>query len=148
MADKVPILREVTACARAGQAVPPGWTAPATSVDNVFSPTTADLGHDIGGMHSVGAPIHVYPLYENAFRAHRAQTIRENNEESAALYAAFAKVAEQNLNSWNYGKPPASQGDIGTVSRRNRMICLPCVLSGPAGFEVEDFADFDAQIRS
>lgn len=95
----------------------------------MFSPTTADLGHDIGGVHSIGAPIHVYPLYENAFRAHREQTPKENNEESAALYEEFARIAAQNHYSWNYGKPPASKKEIGTISRRNRLICLPCMLS-------------------
>lgn len=118
---------EVASCAQAGNAKPPGWTTPATLPDSVFSPTTADLGKSIGGVHSFGAPIHVYPLYENGFRAHRAQTLKDNNDESAALYAEFAKVAAQNEHSWNYGTPPASKEDIGTVSPRNRMICLPCV---------------------
>ncbi|ROV98064.1 hypothetical protein VMCG_07031 [Cytospora schulzeri] len=118
-------LASLAACAKSGHTGTPGWTTPATSVDNVYSPTTADLGDNIGGLHSIGAPIHVYPLYENAFRAHRAQTLQENNDESAALYAEFAKVASRNQTSWNYGNPPASKEDIGTVSRRNRLICLP-----------------------
>jgi hypothetical protein len=74
----------------------------------------------------VGLPIHVYPLYENAFRAHRGQSIQENNQESAELYADFAKVAEQNLFAWNYGQPATTETDIGTVSNINRMICFPC----------------------
>lgn len=145
----------MSACAKAGNPEPPGWTPPGTPVQEVFSPSTADLGQgscvflidlrlshyasehvfvfvfdtgktDLGGMHSIGAPIHVYPLYENAFRAHRQQSLRENNDESAALYAEFAQVAAQNGYSWNYGKPPASKEEIGSVSKRNRMICAPC----------------------
>lgn len=81
---------------------------------------------DLGTKHSVGLPIHVYPLYENAFRAHRHQSILENNIESASLYAAFAKIAERNEFAWNYGKPAATEHDIGTVSKKNRMICFPC----------------------
>ncbi|KAK2614668.1 hypothetical protein N8I77_001474 [Diaporthe amygdali] len=115
-------LASVTACAKAGQAEPPGWTKPATSVDEVFSPSTMDLGEDIGGIHSIGAPIHIYPLYENGFRAHRGQTMKENNDESAALYAEFAQVAARNQYSWNYGKSPATKEEIGVVSKRNRMI--------------------------
>ncbi|KAJ4385587.1 hypothetical protein N0V93_010016 [Gnomoniopsis smithogilvyi] len=118
-------LASLSACAKAGKPEPTGWTKPATPVQEVFSPSTADLGQDLGGMHSIGAPIHVYPLYENAFRAHRQQSLRENNEESAALYAEFARVAAQNQHSWNYGKPPASKEEIGSVSPRNRMICTP-----------------------
>ncbi|KAL1870209.1 hypothetical protein Daus18300_005274 [Diaporthe australafricana] len=118
-------LASVTACAKAGQAEPPDWTKPATSVEDVFSPSTMDLGQDIGGMHSIGAPIHIYPLYENAFRAHRGQTLKENNDESAALYADFAQVAARNQFSWNHGMKPATKEEIGVVSKRNRMICSP-----------------------
>jgi hypothetical protein len=81
---------------------------------------------DLGTRHSVGLPIHVYPLYENAFRAHRGQSIEDNNRESAELYADFAKVAEKNPLAWNYGQPAATQEVIGTVSKKNRMICFPC----------------------
>ncbi|RMZ77389.1 hypothetical protein DV738_g4349, partial [Chaetothyriales sp. CBS 135597] len=83
------------------------------------------LASHIGAAHDIGVPIHVYPLYENAFRAHRRQTIKENNDESARLYADFAKVAARQKYSWNYGKEPASKEVIGTVTKKNRMICFP-----------------------
>lgn len=81
---------------------------------------------DLGAVHSIGAPIHVYPLYENAFRAHQGQSIQQNNAESAKLYAGFAKVAEKNPLAWNHGKPPETEASIGTVAVKNRMICFPC----------------------
>lgn len=81
---------------------------------------------DIGGLHSVGAPIHIYPLYENGFRAHRGQSIKNNHEESSALYANFSKVATSNPYSWNYGNEVETSQSIGTVSKKNRMICFPC----------------------
>lgn len=81
---------------------------------------------DVGTLHSIGLPIHLYPLYENAFRAHRGQSIQENNLESAELYADFAKVAERNPLAWNYGQPAATEKNTGTVSKKNRMICFPC----------------------
>lgn len=80
-------------------------------------------------MHSIGAPIHIYPLYENAFRAHRHQTLPDNNEESSILYASFADVASKNPYSWNHGKPAATKQDIGAVSKKNRLICSPYPLS-------------------
>lgn len=80
----------------------------------------------LGSIHSIGAPIQVYPLYENAYRAARGQSIADNNKESAQLYAEFAKVAEKNKAAWNYGKPAETQDSIGTVTKRNRMICFPC----------------------
>lgn len=84
------------------------------------------LSLDLGTLHSVRLPIHVYPLYENAFRAHRNQSIPANDEESAHLYGDFAKVAEGNSLAWNYGQPAATAIDIRTVTKRNRMICFPC----------------------
>ena len=70
--------------------------------------------------------MHIYPLYENGFRAHRGQSIEHNNIESAHLYAEFAKIAENNTYSWNYGQPAATEETIGTITDKNRMICFPC----------------------
>lgn len=80
----------------------------------------------IGSAHSVGLPVHVYPLYENGFRAHRGQSIADNNKESARLYAEFAKVAENHPAAWSYGKPAETEETIGAVTKTNRMICFPC----------------------
>jgi hypothetical protein len=75
----------------------------------------------------VGSPIHVYPLYENAFRAHRGQSVQENNHESATLYAHLSQVASRNPNAWNYGTEAETASSIGTVSKKNRLICFPCI---------------------
>jgi len=132
----------VSTCAAAQKLPPPGWTAPSESVDSVFTPTGRDLGSssisiiwqalssdstgtDLGALHNIGAPIHIYPLYENAFRAHRGQSLKANNEESAKLYAQFSEVAEKQLYAWNYGRRTDVK-TIGTVSEKNRMICFPC----------------------
>lgn len=77
----------------------------------------------------MGAPIQVYPLYENGFRAHRGQTSSENNSESAQLYANFSQVAAKHPFAWNYGKPPLGIDAIGNASKANRMICYPCMPS-------------------
>ncbi|KAJ5175787.1 Thiolase [Penicillium canariense] len=85
----------------------------------------ASLRLDIGGLHSVGAPIHIYPLYENGFRAHRGQSIKDNHEESALLYGKFSRVAASNPYSWNFGKDADTPASIGSISKKNRMICFP-----------------------
>ncbi|KAH7411347.1 hypothetical protein BKA64DRAFT_663253 [Cadophora sp. MPI-SDFR-AT-0126] len=103
----------------------PPWTAVDESVKSVSVSDVSSMKESIGTLHSVGLPIHVYPLYENGFRAYRGQSIQDNNKESAELYAGFAKVAEGNPLAWNYGKPAATAEDIGTVSKKNRMICFP-----------------------
>ena len=83
---------------------------------------------DLGARHSIGAPIHVYPLYENGFRAHRGQNIRENHRESASLYADFSQIAAVNDYAWGYGKADTEE-NIGKAEGRNRMICFPCMRS-------------------
>lgn len=90
----------------------------------------AHVPTDLGAVHKIGAPIHVYPLYENAFRAHRGQSLKANNEESARLYADFSAVAAGREFAWREGER-SSEEEIGTVGGRNRMICWPCIASLP-----------------
>ncbi|TWU70895.1 hypothetical protein ED733_001662 [Metarhizium rileyi] len=78
-----------------------------------------------GTLHSMGLPIHVYPLYENGRRAHRGQSASENGIESAKMYAEFDKIGSENEYSWNYQQPPKSAEQIGLASKKNRMICDP-----------------------
>ena len=118
-------LASLSACAAAKKMPPPGWTKLDRDINSVYSPTTRELAPSLGAIHSIGAPIHIYPLFENGFRAHRGQSMQQNNRESAQLYAEFARVAEQNPLAWNYGKPAETEESIGTVTKRNRMICFP-----------------------
>jgi hypothetical protein len=137
-----PLTVLVSACAAAKKLPPPGWTAPSEAVDAVFTPTGRDLGNsavsslwqslsstnsceDLGAIHKIGAPIHVYPLYENAFRAHRGQSLKANHEESAKLYAEFSEVAKKNEYAWSHGTS-SSEEEIKTAGKKNRMICYPC----------------------
>ncbi|KAM3471695.1 hypothetical protein MY5147_005696 [Beauveria neobassiana] len=78
-----------------------------------------------GARHSVGLPIHVYPLYEIARRAHLHHTAQQNNQESATMYASFDEIGSKNQYSWNYGEKPKSAEFIGSISKRNRIICDP-----------------------
>ncbi|KAK6360116.1 hypothetical protein TWF730_006269 [Orbilia blumenaviensis] len=120
-------LASLGACAAAGKLPPPGWSPSAAEVSGVPSPTTRDLGSDLGALHDIGAPIHIYPLYENGYRAYRNQSISDNNKESSRIYGNFAKISEKHPYSWNFGKS-MSEEMIGTVSKKNRMICFPCAV--------------------
>lgn len=51
--------------------------------------------------------------------------MKENHKESAKLYAEFSAVAEKQKYSWNYGRRD-DENTIGTISKKNRMICTPC----------------------
>lgn len=119
----------------------------ANALDRVFSPTTHALPPGPGAVHGIGAPIHIYPLYEVGYRARRHQSLAENHAESARLYAEFAAVAEGNEVAWGYGGGEGKEEgegkgegqvqrtglDVETMERRirevgrgNRMICSPC----------------------
>lgn len=120
-----PILtRQVSTCMK--EQTFPDWTPPSQSVEQVFSPTTRGLPKNIGGRHAIGAPIHIYPLYENGFRAYRGQSVADNHRESSKLYAQFSEVASKHPYAWGYPHKD-SEETIGTVSKKNRMICFPCM---------------------
>ncbi|KAM3505323.1 hypothetical protein MY10362_003026 [Beauveria mimosiformis] len=78
-----------------------------------------------GARHSVGLPIHVYPLYEIGRRAHLHHSAQQNNQESATMYASFDAIGSKNQYSWNFGEKPKSAEFIGSISKRNRIICDP-----------------------
>ncbi|KAF7923695.1 uncharacterized protein EAE98_007513 [Botrytis deweyae] len=103
---------------------PSHWTPPAGDPRKILAlPKGVET---LGTIHQIGLPIHIYPLYENAFRAHRHQSQADNNAESAKLYAQFAAVAAGNEFAWNResaGK--LSEESIGKVGKGNRMICWP-----------------------
>ncbi|KAG8670488.1 hypothetical protein FPOAC2_09846 [Fusarium poae] len=117
-------LASLFACQKAGRLPPPGWTAVDPNAKR-YSPGDTSLKQGAGATHSIGNPIQVYPLYENAYRKQNQQSYVENHNESAELYSQFDKIACQHPNSWRAGETPRSLEDIKTVSKRNRMICTP-----------------------
>lgn len=119
-------LASLAACAKAGVMPPPDWTPVENPATQVFSPSASEFAKGLGATHKIGAPIQVYPLYENGLRARRGQSLEDNNTESAKLYANFAQVAKRNPLAWHFPRTPETQDSIGHVSQRNRMICFPC----------------------
>ncbi|RBR26855.1 uncharacterized protein FIESC28_00436 [Fusarium coffeatum] len=117
-------LASLFACQKAGHMPPPGWTDGNPNAKQ-YSPGDTSLMKGAGATHSIGNPIQVYPLYENAYRRHYEQTYSENHHESAALYAKFDKVACRHPNSWRAGETPRHIDAIKTVGKENRMICTP-----------------------
>lgn len=89
----------------------------------------------------MGLPIHVYPLYENARRAARGQSVQHNASESAEMYSAFDKIASNNEYAWGYGERVKSAADISSVTKRNRIICEPCKLPSECAIRVVKAAD-------
>ncbi|KAI4765860.1 hypothetical protein E4T52_02775 [Aureobasidium sp. EXF-3400] len=118
-------LASLAACAKAGVMPPPNWTPVEKPVTQVFAPSISEMAKGIGAKHTIGAPIQVYPLFENGLRAQRGQSLEDNNTESAKLYAEFAQVANKNPLAWNFPRTAETEDTIGRVSSRNRMICSP-----------------------
>lgn len=74
----------------------------------------------------------IYAMYENGLRAKRKQSPRENLAESARLYGKFSQIASKNPMAWNRKKKkPETVETIGTITKRNRMICFPCRVAWP-----------------
>lgn len=73
--------------------------------------------------HGLKAPVHWYPIFENAFRAARGQSVAAAQDESARLWSRFSAVAATNPGAW-FGTPRTAQ-EIGTVSESNRMVSFP-----------------------
>ncbi|EFY87154.1 thiolase [Metarhizium acridum CQMa 102] len=101
------------------------WLEPDPNGKQLASLDLSILKESSGTLHSMGLPIHVYPLYENGRRAHRRLSATENSIESAQMYAEFDRIGSENEYSWNYQQPPKTAEQIGLVSKKNRMICDP-----------------------
>lgn len=68
-------------------------------------------------------PVHVYPLYENALRAHDGLDLASAQAETAHLWAQLSQVAAANPFAWIREQTPAEK--IVTAAPGNRPICFP-----------------------
>jgi hypothetical protein len=73
--------------------------------------------------HGLRLPSDVYPLYENAYRHTRGQSLAESQHWSARLWSRMSAVAAENPGAWL--REPRSPDDIETVSAGNRMVAFP-----------------------
>mgnify|MGYP001169233212 FL=1 len=68
-------------------------------------------------------PIQIYPMFENALRAHLGETITDHNERVSELWAMFSAEAEKNPDAWISEAKTARE--ISSPGPRNRMISFP-----------------------
>jgi acetyl-CoA C-acetyltransferase len=73
--------------------------------------------------HGAATPTRVYPLFENAIRAHLGRSIEEHQRTLGGLCSRFASVAEANPNAWF--QRARSPEEIATVRADNRMVGFP-----------------------
>lgn len=101
-------------------------------VDLGWSPRgnpTPDIGDDRPGTHAYeikhGAtvPTHVYPLFENALRAHYGEGIPEHQSNIATMMSRFSEVAAANPHAWF--REARTAEEIATIGPNNRYIGFP-----------------------
>ena len=68
-------------------------------------------------------PIQIYPMFENAIRHHRKESIADHLVRVSELWAGFSKVAASNPHAWI--KDQVDAETIRTASASNRMISFP-----------------------
>ncbi len=73
--------------------------------------------------HALQVPIYIFPLFENALRAHRGQSIAQQREMLGTLCSRMSSVAADNPYAWF--RIPRSASEITTVTPQNRMIGFP-----------------------
>ena len=96
------------------------------------------LTNDLEARHGLTAPIHCYPLYENALRAEAGRSVEEHQRWVSELMARNAAVAATNPYAWF---PKAwSPEEIREVGPDNRWICFPYTKRMNAIIEVDQAA--------
>jgi len=97
------------------------WTPrmPPKRVDDELRPGT----NAVEDRHGANMPIRVYPMYENAIRAHLGLSLEEHRQRLGRLCARMTEVAERNPYAWFPVR--RTPEEIVTVTPQNRMICFP-----------------------
>lgn len=85
-------------------------------------------------------PTDVYPLYENALRAHLGQSLSEGQAESGALWAGMSHVAARTPSAWMH--EARTPEEIVAPSRTNRPIAFPYTKLQVANASVNQGAAF------
>ncbi len=83
------------------------------------SPGNSEAENAVG----LSMPIQVYPIFENALRASRGQTLDEHRDSMGNLFHPFTTVAAANPHAWF--PTERSARELSEVSAHNRMICFP-----------------------
>ena len=82
------------------------------------------MGHDAReARHGLDAPVHVYPLIENALRARLGRGLDAHRARLGRLFAPFTRVAEGNPHAWFPVRRSAEE--LVRVTPSNRMIAYP-----------------------
>ena len=82
-----------------------------------------DMRHQAEKQLRIGQPIQIYPLFENALRHHRGESIPDHLQRISELWASFSRVAAGNPHAWIREAKTAEE--IRTISASNRPVSFP-----------------------
>jgi acetyl-CoA C-acetyltransferase len=101
-----------------------GWTTQpeGTRPTTVFG-DERPLNHEAEVARGVFLPVHLYPMFDVALRAHEGWTIDEHRHRIAALWSSFSEVAARNPNAWI--QRAFTPEELATVTPDNRMVGFP-----------------------
>lgn len=99
------------------------WTKPASKEDATrFASSSFELS-PVARQLGVWDPARIYPFYEMAAQARWEQTPAQGQQESAELWAQYARVAAGNEAAWIRTAPDAAQ--VAAVGEDNRLVNWP-----------------------
>jgi acetyl-CoA C-acetyltransferase len=73
--------------------------------------------------HGLEFPTNVYPMFENAFRAHMGMSLEQHRASMGELFSPFTQVAEDNPYAW-FPKYRSAE-ELSQTSDTNRMVGFP-----------------------
>lgn len=91
--------------------------------DVLFGGSQMPEHHEYEVAKGISGATQVYPMYDNAIRHHRGETIEGHLERVSELWAGFNRVAQKNPNAWI--REPISAEQIRTPSPTNRAVSFP-----------------------
>ena len=100
----------------------PQTPAPGTP-DAVFGAEQRPEHHEYEVAKGIRRAIQVYPMYDNAVRYQRGESLAEHIERVSGLWSRFNDVAQDNPNAWV--REDMTAEEIRTPSPQNRQISFP-----------------------
>jgi acetyl-CoA C-acetyltransferase len=104
------------------QGVRPAWSeAPGTPDHQIGQ--DVPMSHEAERKAGVRQPVQMYPVFENALRHARGETLAQHILRISRLWAGFSAVAAKNPHAWI--REAKSAEEIRTPGPDNRMVCFP-----------------------
>lgn len=98
------------------------WQAAAGTPDRVIG-EDKDMRHPAEKKAGLGAPIQLYPMFENALRHARGESIEAHLRRISELWSRFSEVAARNPHAWI--RKAHSPEEIRTLGPDNRPVSFP-----------------------